>query len=81
MVLNQLMENLFFLFLCIIDGYYTIFLENLFLCITDGYYTIFLENPNWHLKCFFDIDNLCGPQSTYLTKEIPKIIIIIIIIN
>jgi hypothetical protein len=47
-------------------------MENLFLCITDGYYTIFLENPIWHLKCFFDIDNLCGPQSTYLTKEIPK---------
>jgi len=64
MVLNQLMENLFFLFLCIIDGYYT----------------IFLENPNSHLKCYLDIDNLCGPQSTYLTKEIPKIIIIIIII-
>jgi hypothetical protein len=35
-------------------------MENLFLCITDGYYTIFLGKPClFDTSNVFDIDNLC----------------------
>jgi hypothetical protein len=48
------------------------FMENLFLCITDGYYSIFFWKTLFDTANIFDIDNLCGPQSTYSTKEIQK---------